>query len=151
LLLHRYVDHDFVLTINPKLMLSIQVFYSVGFDGMIYACDVVTADSSSLRNRGIAYGFTASPYIITAFAGPKAAEGFYEKINYRWGFGVFCILVPAVAIPLFTTLTWNQRKAKKLGVLPRERSGRSFYQSIWHYIVEFDGKLFTKCLNLHYP
>jgi MFS family permease len=117
-----------------------QVFYSVGFDGIIYSCDVVTSDSSSLKNRGLAFAFTASPYIITAFAGPKAAEGFYERINWRWGFGVFCICIPIVAVPLFTTLFYNQQKAKKRGLLTRKGSGRTLIQSIWHYMIEFDGK-----------
>jgi len=64
-----------------------QVFYTIGFGGMIYCVDVITADSSSLMHRALAFVFTSSPYIITAFAGPKAAEEFYEKVSWRWGFG----------------------------------------------------------------
>lgn len=116
-----------------------KVFYSVGFDGVIYSADVVTSDSSSLKNRGLAFAFTSSPYIITAFAGPKAAEGFYEDISWRWAFGTFCILIPIVAIPLFSTLLWNQKKAKKRGLLTKRNSGRTLMQSIWFYLVEFDG------------
>ncbi|KAF2427254.1 putative MFS siderophore transporter [Tothia fuscella] len=123
---------------NVQTFAAAQVFYSVGFDGVIYTVDVVTADSSSLRNRGLAYAITSSPYIITAFAGPKAAEGFYEKINFRWAFGAFCIIIPAVATPLFIILYWNQRKAEKKGLLVREKSGRTLGQSIWHYTIEFD-------------
>jgi MFS family permease len=136
---------------NVTTFAAAQVFYSVGFDGTIYTADVVTADSSTLRNRGLAYAITSSPYIITAFAGPKAAEGFYEKLNFRWGFGVFCIIIPIVAIPVFTNLFYNQKKAQARGLLIRERSGRTLGQSIWFYIIEFDGEIcpvFIKPLEL---
>lgn len=124
---------------------KIQVFYSLGLDGLIYTVDVVTADASSLKNRALAYAFTSSPYIITAFAGPKAAEGFYEN-NWRWGFGAFCIILPFVAAPLFGILIHNQHKAKKAGLLPSRNSGRTVAQSIWFYIIEFDGKPQSVCV-----
>ncbi|KAK5174957.1 uncharacterized protein LTR77_000093 [Saxophila tyrrhenica] len=63
------------------------VFWNIGTGGMTYCVDVVTADISTLRNRGIAYAFTSSPYIITAFAGAKASEQFYNDISWRWAFG----------------------------------------------------------------
>ncbi|KAG9780833.1 MFS general substrate transporter, partial [Aureobasidium melanogenum] len=115
-----------------------QVFYSVGFGGMIYSIDVITADASKLKNRGLAYAFTSSPYMITAFAGSKASEGFYQDISWRWGFGCFAIILPVVAAPLFFVLKTNLRKAKRHGVLGREKSGRTLWQSICHYVVEFD-------------
>jgi MFS family permease len=99
---------------------------------------VITSDASSLQDRAIAFAFTASPYIITAFAGPKAAEGFYYEISWRWAFGVFAILLPFVAMPLFTVLTHYERKAKKLGLIQPRNTGRTILQSIWFYVVEFD-------------
>lgn len=114
-----------------------QVFYSVGFTGMIYSVDVITADTSSMRDRGLAFAFTSSPYIITAFAGPKAAENFYDT-NWRWAYGCWAIVLPVVAFPLFWVLFINQRKAKRNGLLVKEPSGRTWLQSIWHYTIEFD-------------
>lgn len=105
---------------------------------MTYCVDVITADSTQLRNRGLAFAFTSSPYMITAFAGSKAAEGFYEDISWRWGFGAFAIIFPVVASPLFFILKFNVRLAKKLGTLQRESSGRTWMESVWHYVVEFD-------------
>lgn len=118
-----------------------QVFYTIGFGGMTYCVDVITADASSLKHRGLAFAFTSSPYIITAFAGPKAAEEFYNHVSWRWGFGCFAIILPFVAAPLFLVLKLNLRKAKQEGVLVREPSGRSLVQSIVFHIREFDGKL----------
>jgi MFS family permease len=117
-----------------------QVFYSIGFGGMTYSIDVITADASKLKNRGLAYAFTSSPYMITAFAGPKASDAFYYHISWRWGFGCFAIILPFVAAPLYFVLKTNLRKAEREGLLFRERSGRTLAQSVLHYVQEFDGK-----------
>ncbi|KAH8589637.1 siderophore iron transporter mirB [Bisporella sp. PMI_857] len=114
------------------------VFYSVGFAGLIYSIVVLAADATNLRNRGLAFAFTSSPYMITAFAGSKAAEGYLKHVNWRWGFGSFAIILPIVTFPLFMVLKLNQRKAEKKGLIIRESSGRTFVQSVWHGIVEFD-------------
>jgi MFS family permease len=134
---------------NLATYCAAQVFYTIGFGGMIYCVDVITADSSSLKHRGLAFAFTSSPYIITAFAGPKAAEGFYNNINWRWGFGTFAIILPFVAAPLFVVLKLNLRKAKQTGVLNREPSGRNLGQSILFHIREFDGAYLS--LPQHLP
>ncbi|KAK5282774.1 hypothetical protein LTR40_002805 [Exophiala xenobiotica] len=115
-----------------------QVFYSIGFGGMTYSIDVITADASKLKNRGLAYAFTSSPYMITAFAGAKASDDFYYHYSWRWGFGCFAIILPFVAAPLYFNLKYHLRKAEKQGLLKRAKSGRTLTENIWHYTQEFD-------------
>ncbi|KAF6805490.1 MFS siderophore iron [Colletotrichum sojae] len=122
---------------NLATFCAAQLFYSVGFSGMIYVVCVLAADVTNLRNRGLAFAFTSSPYMITAFAGPKAAEGFLAD-NWRWGFGAFAIIVPVVTAPLFGILKVYQVRAEKKGVFVRADSGRTLLQSIWHWTVQFD-------------
>ncbi|KAL4803241.1 major facilitator superfamily domain-containing protein [Aspergillus unguis] len=114
------------------------VFYYVGFYGMEYAVDVVTADASTLRNRAFAYAFTSSPYIITAFAGPKVADRFYYEISWRWGFGAWAIATPIIALPLYAMLKYNLYKAQREGYRVKRPSGRTWIESIKHWGVEFD-------------
>ncbi|CAG7559775.1 unnamed protein product [Fusarium equiseti] len=115
------------------------VFWQVGWSGLTYSIDVITADSTQLKNRGLAYAFTSSPYMITAFAGPKSAEAFLRNGDqWRWGFGTFSIVLPVVAAPLYALLRYNLQKAKKQGLLARESSGRSLMESIKWGLVEFD-------------
>lgn len=128
---------------NLPTFCAAQVFYSIGFSGMTYCVDVITADTSSLKHRGLAFAFTSSPYMITAFAGPKAAEGFYENINWRWGFGTFAIILPLVAAPLFFILKLNLRKAKSEGLVVSENKPRSLPAKVLYYIQEFDGRCQT--------
>lgn len=116
------------------------MFYSIGFTGLIFSVDVITADTSTLRDRGLAYAFTSSPYIITAFAGSAASERLYD-LNWRWAFGSFAIILPVVALPLFALLQFNRLKAKKKGLLPpKVASGRNFLQVLKYYVIEFDRK-----------
>ncbi|KAK2795225.1 hypothetical protein FQN52_006155 [Onygenales sp. PD_12] len=123
---------------NIATYCAAQVFYSVGFAGIIFSIDVITIDTSTLRDRGLAFAFTSSPYIITAFAGPAAAEHFYQS-NWRWGYGCFAIVLPVVATPMFVLLRYNRHKAEKAGLLPeRETSGRTWIQSVIFYVIEFD-------------
>ncbi|CAG8023798.1 unnamed protein product [Penicillium olsonii] len=115
------------------------VFYYFGFSGMEFCVDVITADISQLKNRALAYAFTSSPYIITAFAGPKVADQFYAHTGWRWAYGTFAIIFPVVAAPLFFVLKFNLAKAKKgNAVVVKENSGRNFFQSVWFWILEFD-------------
>lgn len=125
---------------NLPMFSAAYVFYVVGFGGMTYCVDVITADVSKLKNRGLAYAFTSSPYMITAFAGAKASEGFYNNVSWRWAFGCFAIIFPFVAAPLFVVLKYNLKKAANRGLVGREKSGRSVGQSAWHYLKEFDGE-----------
>lgn len=99
---------------------------------------VLAADATSLKNRGLAFAFTSSPYMITAFAGSRAAGAFLENVNWRWGFGCFAIIVPVVTLPLFIMLKLNLRKAEKQGRFVKEKSGRTFAQSFVLGIKEFD-------------
>jgi hypothetical protein len=102
----------------------------MSFGGMTYSVVVITADASKLKNRGLAYAFTSSSYVITDFAGAKASDDYYYNISWRWGFSTFTIILPFVAD--------NLRKAQKKGLLVREKSGRTLLQSIWRYTTEFD-------------
>lgn len=99
----------------------------------------MTSDTSTLRNRGIAYGFTSSPYIITAFSGPAMSNQFHES-NWRWAYGSICIILPVAALPLIVTWESAKRKANKEGRLQyKPHSTRTWYESVWFYVVEFDG------------
>lgn len=100
----------------------------------------MTADSTKLKNRGFAYAFTSSPYMITAFAGPKSSEAFLKHVNWRWAFGAFTIVLPFVAAPMYILLKYQLRKAKKNGLLLRKTSDKPLLERFKHGIVEFDRK-----------
>lgn len=106
---------------------------------MTLSIDVLTADTSKLKDRGFAYAFTASPYLITTFGGSAMMQHFHET-NWRWGYGLICILIPVVATPVYLLLEYNKRLAIKQGVLVQLPSQRSPLAAIRHYVIEFDRK-----------
>ncbi|TFK64325.1 MFS general substrate transporter, partial [Pluteus cervinus] len=57
------------------------------------------------------------PFVINAFVGSNIATSILEKSGWRWGYGMFAILVPVSLSPLIITLLWAENKAKKLGIL----------------------------------
>lgn len=113
--------------------------YSVGFTGLIFTVDVITSDTSSLRNRGLAFAFTASPNIITAFAGSPLSQQFHES-NWRWAYGTVSILLPVVATPLLVTWWLAKQKALKNHVIEDTTPTRTWMESFKYYFVEFDGR-----------
>lgn len=85
-----------------------QVFYWVGFNGLAYVLDVFIADTSSLKWRGLMFAFSTSPYMATTFAGPSAAQRFYDGAGWRWAFGSYAIVTPAVCLPFLGVFWYNQ-------------------------------------------
>lgn len=115
------------------------VLYWVGYDAIYLILDVFMADTSGLRNRAFAFGFASTPFICTAFTGSLAAESFMRMTTWRWAFGAFTLIQPVVFLPLVFVFLFFQRKAASMGLFVREDSGRTTWQSIMHYIHEFDG------------
>ncbi|GAB7355635.1 hypothetical protein MBLNU459_g6356t1 [Dothideomycetes sp. NU459] len=112
--------------------------YWIGYDAIYFILDVFMADTTGLRNRAFAFGFATTPFIATAFVGPLAAASFLNMTTWRWAYGAFAIIMPFVFVPLAVVFKVYQKKAEKMGLYKREPSGRSFVQSIVHYIHEFD-------------
>jgi MFS family permease len=125
---------------NVETYAAAQVFYWVGHVTIGFVIDVFVADITTLRNRMIIFALNSTPNIITTFAGPRVAELFYYQSNFRWAFGAFCIILVGVSIPVIAILYTQERKAKQLGLIATEKSGRSLVENIKYYVVEFDGE-----------
>ncbi|XP_014558639.1 hypothetical protein COCVIDRAFT_24842 [Bipolaris victoriae FI3] len=114
------------------------IFHTVGNNGIQYIMSVFIADTTKLKNRGLMQALMNTTALITGWIAGPVAEGFLGGPGWRWAFGMFCILVPAVVLPLYGLLLSNYHKAQRLGLIPERNSGRSTLQSIMHYSREFD-------------
>ncbi|KAJ5893195.1 hypothetical protein N7504_009886 [Penicillium tannophilum] len=123
---------------GPKSFAAGYVFYWVGFDAIYLILEIFIADTSGMRNRAFAFGFSTTPYICTAFTGPLAAASFLKTGGWRWAYGAFCLIQPVVFTPLIITFKYYENKARRAGILARQPSGRTIMQSIIHYVHEFD-------------
>ncbi|OQE26842.1 hypothetical protein PENSTE_c005G08780 [Penicillium steckii] len=112
--------------------------YWVGHIGLLYVVEIMVADMTSLKNRMIVIGMMGTPGICTTFAGPKIADLFYANLNFRWAFGAFAIILVGVCLPMVLVMLLMQRKVERTHILEKEFSGRTWWQSIAHYAVQFD-------------
>ncbi|KAL8951288.1 MAG: hypothetical protein Q9222_002726 [Ikaeria aurantiellina] len=123
---------------NVEAYAAAQVFYTVGNNGLQYSLSVFVADTSSLRNRGLMQAFATSPNLITCWLAGPISSGYLRGPGWRWCYGTFTILVPAITLPLFALFVINYYKAKKQGLVPKRESQRTAWQSFLYYCREFD-------------
>lgn len=116
------------------------VLYWIGYDAIYIILQIFVADTSGLKNRAWAFAFVSTPFIATAFLGPRAAQSFLDMTTWRWAYGAFAIIMPVVFLPIAVVFKYYQRKAEKMGLFTSKDSGRTMMQSIVHYIHEFDGE-----------
>ncbi|CAK7221361.1 hypothetical protein SCUCBS95973_004468 [Sporothrix curviconia] len=120
---------------NLSTYCAAEVFYSIGFSGLAYTWDVLATDVTNLRNRGLAFAFTSSPAIITAFAGSRAAEAFVQNVSWRWGVACWAIVLPFVAGPMYGLLKYYQIKAQKTGIIVIEKGPKPTLKSVLNYLI----------------
>ncbi|KAJ5926626.1 hypothetical protein N7516_008399 [Penicillium verrucosum] len=122
---------------NVQTYAAAQVFSSVGSQGVSYCLTVFISDTSALKNRALMLSFATSPYIITTWIGGPISQSVLEGPGWRWGFGIFTIIVPVVVAPLCLLFFWNQQKAKKMGLLAPSR-GPLTLSTVKQYCIEVD-------------
>ncbi|KAG8752254.1 hypothetical protein FRC14_007194 [Serendipita sp. 396] len=97
-----------------------RVFQSLGSAGLQLLTQVIVADYTSLKYRGLVSALMNLPFIINAFVGSKVAASITDRnaLNgWRWGYAMFSILIPVSLSPVIATLVWGERKAKRLGIV----------------------------------
>lgn len=123
---------------NVKTYCAAQIFYYIGTNGITFTHMIFIADTTSLKNRCFFIAFTSSPTVATTWAYGPATEAVLNHIGYRWGFGIWAIIVPLTCAPLFSMFYWNQIRAYREGIVHKVPSGRNFWQSLVYYGIEFD-------------
>lgn len=128
--------------LNVTTYAAAQVFFWTGMNNIAYVLQVFISDTTSLKNRMITLGFSTTPYVPNTFAGPAAAEAFLNGPGWRWGYGVFCIIIPAVAAPLIFIMWLNLRRARQQGlVVERARTfsaDTTWFQKVKYWVIELD-------------
>lgn len=110
------------------------ILYAIGNTGLQLLTQIVIADITTLTWRGLVVSLAAAPFIINGFIGPNISSAIIENLGWRWGYGMFVIVMPLVLAPLITTLLWGERKAKKLALVDSlPSSARSRARSLSHY------------------
>ncbi|KAI0367328.1 drug:h+ antiporter [Pilatotrama ljubarskyi] len=120
------------------------VLYAIGYTGLQLLTQIIIADITTLKWRGLVSSLTSAPFIINAFIGSKVSTSMLEHSTWRWGYGMFAILVPASLSPLIVTLFWAERKARRLRLVnaPETRLQPKIHvpilRRIWLYAEQLD-------------
>lgn len=124
---------------NIQTYASAQIFYYAGTTGLQILQQIFIADTSDLLNRALWSNLPDLPYLVTVWAGPPLAERILETTTWRWGYGMWTIILPVAFLPLAISLFINQRKAARLNMLPPSPlQGRSAMQIVKHLWFELD-------------
>lgn len=98
-------------------------FTSVGKSGLDLLSDIIVGDLTPLQWRGFFGAILSVPFVITVPINGFIAEAFVD--NWRWGLGMFAILVPVLLLPAIITLYAMQRRGEKLGMVTMAGSKRA--------------------------
>ncbi|KAL2036510.1 hypothetical protein N7G274_010740 [Stereocaulon virgatum] len=124
---------------NVKAFASAQIFYSAGATGLQILIQIFVADTSDLLNRALFSSLPDVPFLITVWAGPPIANRLLAHATWRWGYGLWSIVLPAAFMPLALSLLLNTRKAAKQGLLPHSPwKGRSVLDGLKNLWYELD-------------
>ncbi|KIW40893.1 uncharacterized protein PV06_06505 [Exophiala oligosperma] len=122
---------------NVQTYAAAQVFSVTGAQGVSYCLTVFISDTSTLKNRSLMLSIATSPYIVTTWLGGPVSQSIIEGPGWRWGFGIFAVVVPVVVAPLTILFLYNQRKAQNQGLVkPVRISLRP--EALKRYAIEVD-------------
>lgn len=122
---------------NVETFAAAQIFYSAGGTGIQILQQVFIADTSDLLNRALWSSLPDVPFLVTVWIGPIASQHLANV--WRWGYGMWTIILPAAFLPLALSLLINQRKAARLGLLPASPwKGIGVWTGIKRFFYEID-------------
>ncbi|KAK5174646.1 uncharacterized protein LTR77_001728 [Saxophila tyrrhenica] len=98
-----------------------QLFYAAGSTGLQILIQIFIADTSDLLNRAFVSALPDVPFLATVWIGPELAETILKTISWRWGYGIWAVVLPTAFLPLGLSLFANQRKAARRGLLPKSQ------------------------------
>ncbi|BEJ15902.1 hypothetical protein CspHIS471_0505070 [Cutaneotrichosporon sp. HIS471] len=78
------------------------VFYAFGYTGLQMLLQIVIADMTSLRWRGLVGGLVSAPFLINIFVSAEIASRVLP--DWRRGYVQFALVVPIMLAPLIVTL-----------------------------------------------
>lgn len=92
---------------------------SVGNSGLLIVIWIILADFLSSRMRAFGTAFVTMPIFITFATAPKISTAVETPSEWRWGFGMFCIMIPVTMAPIMSILFYLEHKAKRSGLVPK--------------------------------
>jgi MFS family permease len=119
------------------------VFIAIGSSGISLLNTIISGDITPLKYRGLILGLLSTPYLINAWFTGLVVEAVL-KGNWRWGYGMFCVIMPATVGPALLIMSWLEHRAKntqrELGnvVDTPKRTFKEMMKHMWVSSIECD-------------
>ncbi|KAJ4197292.1 hypothetical protein NW759_016315 [Fusarium solani] len=108
---------------NVDTFLAGGIFDSFGDTWWNITQQIFVADVTSLVNRGLLFTLPESLSAIpTLYAGTYLGEHMLLFSSWRWGYGMWSIILPVTAIPTISMMLWMGRRAKNIGLITERLS-----------------------------
>ncbi|KAE9398857.1 drug:h+ antiporter [Gymnopus androsaceus JB14] len=124
------------------------ILYYVGYSCLEILIQIIIGDVTNLRWRSLLSSMYSLPFLVNWAVASNISADVLAQSGWRWGYGMFAIIVPAAIAPITITLYWAQNRAKKLGVVatniadevdaPRIVSDKPFLTRFWLFLIDMD-------------
>ncbi|KAL2421130.1 Siderophore iron transporter mirA [Exophiala dermatitidis] len=124
------------------------IFDAIGNTGFTIMQQVFIADTTKLINRGIWSSLVDAVVVVPMlYVGTIIGDSVLKHSTWRWGYGMWAIILPVAAIPMIVILGYYQRRSKKtmetenqkLAILRGLPDRASFSRKAFHLLyIELD-------------
>ncbi|KAF7338159.1 hypothetical protein MVEN_02040800 [Mycena venus] len=114
------------------------VLYAIGYTGLQLLTQVVIADITTLKWRGLVLSLNSVPFLINAFVGSNISAAIIAHAGWRWGYGMFVILIPIALSPLIATLLWSERITRRRRHIHAEGPKKAYTQRLLDTTEQLD-------------
>ncbi|OQU93795.1 hypothetical protein CLAIMM_00264 [Cladophialophora immunda] len=98
------------------------IVYSIGQTGMQILNQIIVADITSSRWRGLANGLVSLPFMMIPWCSAFIVDSALAHIGWRWGIGMFAIIMPVCSLSVIGPLIRFQRRLERAGGKVRRKT-----------------------------
>ncbi|GIZ43834.1 hypothetical protein CKM354_000704700 [Cercospora kikuchii] len=91
------------------------IIYCIGQTSMQILNQLIVADITTSRWRGLANGLVNLPFMIIPWIAAFIADSALNTVGWRWGIGMFAIIMPVCSVVVIMPLLYFQRRMKQFG------------------------------------
>ncbi|KIW21092.1 hypothetical protein PV08_01671 [Exophiala spinifera] len=88
------------------------ILSQLGYSIFVLTIDIITADFTSMKTRLFFAYIPNLPFIVNTWISGNVTSSVMKVTTWKWGIGMFAIIIPACASPLILLLFLLGRKAK---------------------------------------
>ncbi|GJC92539.1 major facilitator superfamily transporter [Colletotrichum higginsianum] len=98
---------------SVELFCAGAILYQIGWTCIVLLLEVLVADFSSMRSRVFFSYIPAIPFVFNTWISGTVTSAVLRVTSWRWGIGMWAIILPVCSIPLLTSLYSFGQQSRK--------------------------------------